>query len=107
MDKLALGRQISPFESCPSDIAVTLLMCHEAINQLKETWLQPPHWDHEPTREERQYEQSMIDRAEDAGEEVIRLADEIYMALTGRYPGESDDATVSERLDPDDYDIPF
>ena len=103
MDQLKLGRRISPFETCKTDIAITLLMCHEAISLLHTTWLQPPHWDEEPTDEELEYQQSLEEQAEYAEEEVVRLAGAIYTALTGLVV----ERAVAAGMDYEREEIPF
>lgn len=78
------GSYISPFESHHQDIANTFYMLHKAVELLKDTYYQSPHWDHEPSKEELLQEQNYIKRMNDSVKEVERLAGEIYLSLTGK-----------------------
>lgn len=100
-DKLGLGRQISPFDTHKADVAITLLMMNEAIGLLQDTYYQSPHFDTVPTEEQLDQERRWEEESEIAKREVNRLASEIYMSLTGKYPDRQ------QRYEPEVDDIPF
>lgn len=78
------GSYISPFESHHQDIANTFYMLHKAVELLKNTYYQSPHWDHEPSSLEKAKEREYFETCEDSAKEVERLAGEIYLSLTGK-----------------------
>jgi len=81
-NKLQANGKISPF-SFPEGTANCLLMLHQALALLPNTWTQSPHWNHNPNPTELAAEQEYLDEAKEADKEVKRLAKEIYKSLTG------------------------
>ena len=80
------GRQISPFNAYPHDVGQVYILIHKALNLLSETWLQSPHWDHEPSEEELAREREYEDRAEEARQELQHTAEDVYVWLVGHKP---------------------
>lgn len=84
MHKLKADGRISPFYPERQDVGNAFMMLHEAVALLEKVWLQPPHWDREPTKEMLEEEQRLEEESEEANKEVERLAGQIYLALTGK-----------------------
>ena len=61
-------------------------IAHEAIERLKESWYQSPHWDHEPTQEDKEAEEEYLREAEEAAEAVEENAAQLFYMLTGKEP---------------------
>ncbi len=81
--ELKSSGRLSPFYPHRADVARLLLMVHDAISKFDDVWLQPPHWDRPPTKEELAEERRLEERSIDADNEIKRLAGEIYYTLTG------------------------
>ena len=97
----ALRRQILPDRDIyVHDVGRLSLMLREALDLLSKTWLQPPHWDHEPSAEDLDAEARMEEEAEDAEEDLLVVAGDIFEALTGRKVGISFGSSLE--ADPED-----
>lgn len=60
-------------------------MLEEAISLLPDTYYQPPHFNHEPTTEEKAQEEQYLNDCKIATNKVRELAESIHTALTGKY----------------------
>jgi|PlaIllAssembly_1097288.scaffolds.fasta_scaffold584823_1 hypothetical protein len=76
--------ELTPFDAEPS--GAVFLLLHDALNLKAKTWYQSPHWDHEPSTEEKEREQEYFEEAEEAGEQLEYVAAQIFYALTGKEP---------------------
>jgi hypothetical protein len=71
-----------------SDVSDTQLenlnsLVAEALSTLRDTYYQPPHWDHEPTAKEKKAENQYLEESIAAEMRVKEIAANIYLALTG------------------------
>jgi len=75
--------QISPF-NYQQDVGELYIKIKEALELAEKSWIQSPHWNHEPTKEELHQEEIWINESKQAYNELIYKAAEIFTKLTGQ-----------------------